>query len=70
MASGPTPEELWSYFQKFSSKQVAGLVNECGENQKFCWYKHHAKHPYVKPYGVNSGVMLMNLQVTKNEMGK
>ena len=55
------PEELWSYFQKFSSKQVAGLVNECDENQKFCWYKHHAKHPYVKPYGVNSGVMLMNL---------
>lgn len=55
------PEDLWSYFEKFSSKQVAGLVNECEKGQKYCWYKQHATHPYVKPYGVNTGVMLMNL---------
>ena len=55
------PEELWSYFKMFSSEQVAGLVNECEKGQKNCWYNQHAKHPYVKPYGVNTGVMLMNL---------
>lgn len=55
------PEDLWAFFEKFSSKQVAGLVNECEEGQKFCWYKQHSNHPYVKPYGVNTGVMLMNL---------
>jgi len=55
------PEDLWKYFEKFSSSQIAGLVMECGDGQKHCWYPHNAKHPYVGSYGVNTGVMLMNL---------
>ena len=55
------PEDLWKYFEDFSSSHIAGLVPECDRNQKDCWYRNHAKHPYVKPDGVNTGVMLMNL---------
>ena len=55
------PENLWRYFKHFNHSQIAGLVNECEKNGTTCWYSNHVTHPYYAPYGVNSGVMLMNL---------
>ena len=58
------PEDLWNQFNNFNKRQVVGLAQECGKGQEFCWYSKgpkRARHPYVHPYGVNSGVMLMNL---------
>lgn len=43
-----------------SSKQIAAMAPE-HEDYSAGWYNRFAKHPYVKPLGVNSGVMLMNL---------
>lgn len=47
-------------FNNFNSTQYAALAPEC-EEMNTCWYPRFAKHPYVPPMGVNSGVMLMNL---------
>ncbi len=53
-------DELWSLFDRFTPAQLAALAPE-GEVAALNWYKRFAKHPYVQPLGVNSGVMLMDL---------
>ncbi len=54
------PDELWRLFDRFQPEQLAALAPE-GEVAALNWYKRFAKHPYVQPLGVNSGVMLMDL---------
>ena len=54
------PEDLWFEFKRFDKNQIAGMSPECmGETE--CWYTKYARHSSPPPFGVNSGVMLMNL---------
>ncbi len=53
-------DDLWSLFDRFEPEQIAALAPE-GEVPELNWYKRFARHPYVQPLGVNSGVMLMEL---------
>lgn len=39
---------------------MAAMAKE-SEDYQSGWYNRFARHPYVEPLGVNSGVMLMNL---------
>lgn len=52
--------EIWSFFDAMNSTQIAGLAYE-SEDFSSNWYYRFAQHPYYPPYGLNSGVMLMNL---------
>lgn len=54
-------DDLWSFFGELAPEQIAALAPE-GENPDLNWYKRFAQHPYVQPLGVNSGVMLMDLE--------
>jgi len=54
------PEDLWESFHSFEINQIAGLTYEC-QTTVGCWYNDNLNHPYFKPFGLNSGVMLMNL---------
>jgi len=54
------PEDLWSFFESFNDSHIAALSPET-EDASTNWYVRFARHPYYKPLGVNSGVMLMNL---------
>lgn len=54
------PEDVWSFFSKMNSSQIAAMAPE-HEDYSAGWYNRFAKHPFVQPLGVNSGVMLMNL---------
>ena len=54
------PEDLWGFFSRFNSTQLAGMAPE-GEVDAIGWYNRFARHPYYGRLGVNSGVMLMNL---------
>ncbi|GAB1601331.1 glucoside xylosyltransferase 1-like isoform X1 [Argonauta hians] len=51
---------VWGIFGKFSESHTTGLAPE-HEDAGTGWYNRFAQHPYFKPLGVNSGVMLMNL---------
>ncbi|KAK7098518.1 glucoside xylosyltransferase 1-like [Littorina saxatilis] len=53
-------DDLWSFFSRFSATQLVALAPE-HEDPNVGWYNRFARHPYVPPMGVNSGVMLMNL---------
>ncbi|RWS11165.1 Glucoside xylosyltransferase 1-like protein [Dinothrombium tinctorium] len=48
-----------------SESQIAAMTPE-QEDYSIGWYNRFAKHPYVEPLGVNSGVMLMNLTRMRN----
>lgn len=52
--------DLWQYFYEMNRTHIAAL---CPEHEDFAtgWYNRFARHPFYKPLGVNSGVMLMNL---------
>ncbi|XP_076444062.1 glucoside xylosyltransferase 1-like [Babylonia areolata] len=52
--------KLWSFFARFNATQLVALAPE-HEDASTGWYNRFARHPYVPPLGVNSGVMLMNL---------
>lgn len=58
-------ENIWQYFYKMNENQIAGMAKE---NEDFAtgWYNRFARHPFVEPLGVNSGVMLMNLTRMRN----
>lgn len=43
-----------------NQSQMAAMAPE-HEDYSAGWYNRFAKHPFVEPLGVNSGVMLMNL---------
>lgn len=53
-------EELWAFFAQMNSSQIAAMSYE-SEDFSSNWYHRFARHPYYGYYGVNSGVMLMNL---------
>ncbi|XP_021186385.3 glucoside xylosyltransferase 1 [Helicoverpa armigera] len=56
---GPV-EELWHFFTQFNTTQISAMSLE-DENPNVSWYPRFAKHPFYGKYGLNSGVMLMNL---------
>lgn len=56
---GPA-ESLWAYFKKFNDTQISAMAYE-DDNPNVSWYPRFAKHPFYEKYGLNSGVMLMNL---------
>ncbi|GFO27022.1 glucoside xylosyltransferase 1, partial [Plakobranchus ocellatus] len=51
---------LWEMFNDFNSSQLAGLVGEA-EAGYAAWYNRFANHPFYGKFGLNSGVMLMDL---------
>jgi UDP-xylose:glucoside alpha-1,3-xylosyltransferase len=53
------PAETFNLFNKFKSTQIAGLINEA-ENLD-SWYPNLNRIPFYGKFGLNSGVMLMNL---------
>lgn len=53
-------DDLWDFLTKFNSTQIAAMAPE-HEEPTASWYSRFARHPYVPPYGINSGVMLMNV---------
>lgn len=56
------PHQLFNHFTSFNSSQIAGLTFE-SENVNTGWYsRNFSRHPYYGRFGVNSGVMLMNLE--------
>ncbi len=55
------PEDVWGLFSGFDDKQLAALAPET-ETADGGWYKKSAKHPFYPPYGVNTGVMLMDFE--------
>jgi UDP-xylose:glucoside alpha-1,3-xylosyltransferase len=56
-----SPIEIYEQFTHFNSTQLAGLIQE-SENKNTGWYTRFARHEYPHPYGLNSGVMLMDLE--------
>lgn len=52
--------DLWQKFSQFNETTVAAVAPE-GERAPG-WYDRFGRHPYYKPLGVNSGVMLMDLE--------
>ncbi|KAK3927943.1 Glucoside xylosyltransferase 1 [Frankliniella fusca] len=53
-------KHIWNHFKAMNSSQMAALAFE-HEDPNTGWYNRFAHHPFYGPYGVNSGVMLMNL---------
>lgn len=53
-------DDLWNFLNKFNSTQISAMAPE-HEESTASWYHRFARHPYVPPYGINSGVMLMNV---------
>lgn len=62
-----SPSEIYEQFNKFNSSQFAGLIQEA-ESPNTGWYTRFARHPFPKPFGVNSGVMLMDLKKMREVM--
>ena len=58
-------EELWRYFSMFNSTQLAAHVYEHFDTKK-SWYSKSARFKFVEPYGINAGVMLMNMTRIRN----
>jgi UDP-xylose:glucoside alpha-1,3-xylosyltransferase len=46
-------DEIWAYFHKFNSTQLAALANE-HEDKAIGWYNRFARHPY---YGVTGKIL-------------
>jgi UDP-xylose:glucoside alpha-1,3-xylosyltransferase len=55
-----SPHDLHAHFRSFDREQISALAAE-SENRNTGWYTRFARHPYFEPFGLNSGVMLMNL---------
>ncbi|KAE8747209.1 hypothetical protein FOCC_FOCC006076 [Frankliniella occidentalis] len=53
-------KNIWNHFSAMNTSQMAALAFE-HEDPNTGWYNRFAHHPFYGPYGVNSGVMLMNL---------
>ncbi|XP_028163603.1 glucoside xylosyltransferase 1 [Ostrinia furnacalis] len=56
---GPA-DEIWHFFSQFNSSQISAMTLE-DDNPNISWYPRFAKHPFYGKYGLNSGLMLMNL---------
>ena len=60
------PEKLWRVFGKFNTSHIAGAGVECGEDGINCQYTNILPYPYLKPHGLSSNIMLMNLTRMRN----
>ncbi|CAN8022973.1 unnamed protein product [Ixodes persulcatus] len=58
-------EELWSYLGAMDSQQMVAMAPHA-EDANVSAYTRYAKHPFVLPYGVNAGLILMNLTRMRN----
>lgn len=47
------PEDLWMFFKRFNSTQIAGVSPE-HEDGSIGWYNRFARHPFYPPLGKNS----------------
>lgn len=60
------PHDIFQLFDRFNSSQIAGLSVE-SESLNTGWYPRFARHPFYGKFGVNSGVMLMDLKRMREE---
>lgn len=53
---------LWKEFDNFTPKQMIGLAQESEISKRGNWYtnKRNVKFPFIAPYGMNAGILLMN----------
>lgn len=54
-----SPGEMFETFGKFSDRQIAGMVFNSYGNQS--WYPEVAVNPFYGEFGLNAGVIFMNL---------
>lgn len=57
--------DLLGAFEKMNERHLMALVHEI-EDEATNWYHQHGKTPYIPPFGVNAGVMLINLTRMRN----
>lgn len=55
------PHSLWEQFSEFNASQLAAMTTET-ESENIGWYPRFARHPFYGKFGLNSGVMLMDLK--------
>lgn len=55
------PHSLYEQFSQFNATQLAAMTAET-ESENIGWYPRFSRHPYYGRFGLNSGVMLMDLQ--------
>lgn len=55
------PHSLWKRFSLFNATQLAAMTAET-ESENIGWYPRFARHPFYGKFGLNSGVMLMDLK--------
>ncbi|XP_070508711.1 glucoside xylosyltransferase 2 isoform X2 [Chironomus tepperi] len=60
-----SPDLVYQHFKSFDESQMSAMASE-SENFNTGWYTRFARHPFYQPFGVNSGVMLMNLTRMRN----
>ncbi|KAM7307441.1 glucoside xylosyltransferase 1, partial [Ixodes scapularis] len=58
-------EDLLEAFEKMNERHLMALAHE-SEDEATSWYHQHGKTPYIPPFGVNAGVMLINLTRMRN----
>lgn len=60
------PHELHQFFRRFNHSQLAGMTAET-ESEGIGWYPRFARHPFYGKFGINSGVMLMDLKMMREQ---
>jgi len=53
-------KSLWKYFKSFNSSHLASAVFE-HYDKSISWYNTKAEIPFIQPFGINAGIILMNL---------
>ena len=57
--------EFWKQFEKFNHEQIAGMSAE-DEAMENAWYPRYSTHRYYGQFGINAGIMMMNLTRMRN----
>ena len=52
-------EDLWHIFNEFNASQIVAMAPNCLDDK--CMYNKKSRVPYPGLYGINSGIILMNL---------
>ena len=52
---------IWDKIGQFNQTHYAGMVAEQEKKTKMGWYEKNATYPYYGKFGLNSGVILMNM---------
>lgn len=53
-------EDFWRMFAAMNGWQMAGMAPET-ESYANNWYLNNATHPFVRPFALNAGLLMMNL---------